>query len=1316
MSKFMILKINNSKDASVKSGKWKDPGAKLYDQLMNACYYEGGVPEDANELDELVKRDGYKTWDTFLKEAYLKAPINKIKNNGPYGITPYSQSGCKYPHHIIRNGELVVHESGLKAAYSRAKQMGIFTGEVKEHLEKHYKELGLYEGSTMAMDEKMDMNFDSIESFIYESTGIDLYSPKELFEEKSQGKLKSSFRYGINPDNGHRIKVVFDLNPNDVKFIGHKFDDGDSTIDTNPDRLKKINKTGNNDFVSSGTVKAIIDEDNGTKLQSVRLIGSLNSYLNNIKPFIEPEGSKIWNVCIEDRGKESFEINTLRLRELIVKSPNWNPPSSIIQTCKIGQKETNATYKATRPGDHAEVLKNMNSDHRRSNFNARGVNVGITKIKNELKGLINEFKIILAAVNRFEMIPHNQNILDEYKRDFVKNGQEGIIHCRNGEVNKALSSLNNCIHEMNGLKKFLKFLKSPKIKKESVNIYQESVNCMNDIDEFIFEKSQINPTRIWAEMNKLPEVYQKLVKDTNKMIIKKMESLIKNNPKYKRLNEKEIIDELKESMINPKVMGVANLHKKSKGSIGSIFITSADQDYDFYHTDQKKYALDEIYKPIYPIYLDMMKEIEKELKSEFEEYKDIGLKFMLRGDPIDQIYEFEFDLSEETAEELWNYLNDKNHSKIFRATLCEESSQYYMEEVSLQEFHEIVNEFKKDYEVPIIYVSGDFCRLYNIRSSAVQCRIDKDSYLNEKKINVLSVDKPGGIKVILITPLIQRILKNINDKNDTLIILKHEYGHILTSDKISIDENIDYTCRICISRIISKYYDSPYKDIERTIGYQSLNLEKMANDAVGLRMEDHIKLLYGTTSYPENPHNPYLISATIQIPDIILHVDIKRIKIDSEYKKLFNLEYLKLFKKILPPDSFKRFLEAPKKASSSQINDKENSEIKDSMQEAVDYINNSENDIYALNRKDVTSPYFVKWLFQTDEFSGDDPEKFNFDILIHNPNDGNFVYGYYTNNLDGIIRVQYRKDEDYYAISMLFVNSKIQGSGIGQKLLKFAIDKFGDKKLKLNVFTFNKRAIHIYKKYGFQIEDTIKVEAEPGEDPRFVGKKMYRMIRLGKQEEGLKMESADSDDLGWIEKYLTEEGEENPQQPVEEKKPPEPEKKESMPKKTDRAESDKNGVRRKQLYIAFIEWAKAINPKNTFGSIFDKDAFHSTYPFVPEEMRYFYRLANPMLCVLTGDLTFFAVAELKKLNIKNSRLSEMMIFAATKEDVRVFNKKDKKVYRGVEENGMLKLAETLGDTYDTYIQKMINKGDILNAPLQESVDMLLPLNIIGRRT
>lgn len=195
------------------------------------------------------------------------------------------------------------------------------------------------------------------------------------------------------------------------------------------------------------------------------------------------------------------------------------------------------------------------------------------------------------------------------------------------------------------------------------------------------------------------------------------------------------------------------------------------------------------------------------------------------------------------------------------------------------------------------------------------------------------------------------------------------------------------------------------------------------------------------------------------------------------------------------------------------------------------------------------------------------------------------------------------------------------------------------------------------------------------------------------------------DDLDWIEQYLMEEGEtfEKPPALNDDNKPKE--KKLSMPKQTDAAEVSKNGVRRKKLYIAFIEWCKEYNSKNTFGSIFDKDAFKVSYPFVPDEMRYFYRLANPMLCVLSGDLTFFPVAELRKLNSRNSHLDQMMIFAATPNDMRVFNRKDKKVYRGTDENGALTLHEVLGDTFDTYIQKMINKGDILNAPLEDNTEV-----------
>ena len=50
-------------------------------------------------------------------------------------------------------------------------------------------------------------------------------------------------------------------------------------------------------------------------------------------------------------------------------------------------------------------------------------------------------------------------------------------------------------------------------------------------------------------------------------------------------------------------------------------------------------------------------------------------------------------------------------------------------------------------------------------------------------------------------------------------------------------------------------------------------------------------------------------------------------------------------------------------------------------------------------------------------------------------------------------------------------------------------------------------------------------------------------------------------------------------------------------------------------------------------------------------MRYFYRLANPLLCVLSGDLTFFQASELRKLNSENKEIDKLLIFAATENDI-----------------------------------------------------------------
>lgn len=162
----------------------------------------------------------------------------------------------------------------------------------------------------------------------------------------------------------------------------------------------------------------------------------------------------------------------------------------------------------------------------------------------------------------------------------------------------------------------------------------------------------------------------------------------------------------------------------------------------------------------------------------------------------------------------------------------------------------------------------------------------------------------------------------------------------------------------------------------------------------------------------------------------------------------------------------------------------------------------------------------------------------------------------------------------------------------------------------------------------------------------------------------------------------------------------EEEKKESIPKQTDKAESDKNGIVRKQLYVAFIEYAKELNSKNVFASVFDKDIFHVTYPFVPDEMRYFYRISNPLLCVLEDTLTFFELSELKNINKNQNTLNNLfIIFAADKfGNVILFKYDDKKVYNGKIDGVNVTVKNEEAPTFDEYIQKLVGK-DILGTGL-----------------
>lgn len=131
------IKIDNSKEKAV-DGKWSNPRQKLLNPILKA----------SNKI-------------ALLNEAYL------FYDKTDEDIT---LSDVSYPHHIIKNGELLLHIRGVQSAFSRLAQQGKVTGEAKKHLLRHYKTLGL--------------NTENFEEFGLTKEQFDLYFSEDLRKEE----------------------------------------------------------------------------------------------------------------------------------------------------------------------------------------------------------------------------------------------------------------------------------------------------------------------------------------------------------------------------------------------------------------------------------------------------------------------------------------------------------------------------------------------------------------------------------------------------------------------------------------------------------------------------------------------------------------------------------------------------------------------------------------------------------------------------------------------------------------------------------------------------------------------------------------------------------------------------------------------------------------------------------------------------------------------------------------------------------------------------------------------------------------------------
>lgn len=142
-------------------------------------------------------------------------------------------------------------------------------------------------------------------------------------------------------------------------------------------------------------------------------------------------------------------------------------------------------------------------------------------------------------------------------------------------------------------------------------------------------------------------------------------------------------------------------------------------------------------------------------------------------------------------------------------------------------------------------------------------------------------------------------------------------------------------------------------------------------------------------------------------------------------------------------------------------------------------------------------------------------------------------------------------------------------------------------------------------------------------------------------------------------------------------------------------EEEKNGANRKRLYIAFIQYAKQKNKKNLFSSIFDTEAFQETFSFIPESIRYFYRMANPIICII-DDLVFFSLNEIEEANTDNDQKDKYIIIASTDDYQIAISLENEKIYKVRILNNKITIDELIERSFDLWIQNIIGSKDYLN--------------------
>lgn len=1363
---YIDLKINNSRKAAIGlkkgkiTGQWKDPGAKLYNQLLDAHHIEGNkCIEDSKELDKAIKEGKYLMWDTFLKEAYMVAPVKDIKNS-PYGVTPFSRSGCKYPHHVIKNGELVVSIPGLRAAYICARNQGVLVNHTPEnkqivaHFNRHFKELGITPewryGELYFVEDydiQIDGNFNSIYSFIMEETGINLFNQVDEYTEGSRGKLKFAYRIALDCMTHHTLKITYELNPEmDDNYISGKY--WDYSHPNEELTRNRIREEGNLDFNASNmrvlSIEDMSDKDSDGK----------------------PKRLKEAYTCgpIYPIDKEVFG-NLKKIKELA------DEPYSNVFYIKVGEIDKSRVTKTTNlpKGINKlpdEYLRNVGSPGSRS---GRGVNAHLgkghkynPKKSNEMNesAMSNEASVLNSDVRKeigdtpekiYQWMNYNIKYDDEIENWKLRNPSDVYLdkkgNCHDQSFFEAL--LFHSLNIVNGQLFFIEFCKDKPIggRTHTLTWFRKGGNGYSDFKEpydeskayhgsyeyFWFENAWESQSGIhgpYSNLNELKEaVFEECKKDHTEGFDGIVFSTLSNYRggmsldeyvKSWRLEDDRLFNEdsikmdymcnecnklTKDATIiidkNPDIDRVKKLHPDwdlDNGELGYVICPNCGtrNDVIINYNEIIKESSEWIDKFVNnDSYNRNIRKSENKIftSGDFNKFKisDEELEDIMNR-PLDESTELSLeDFNDlENPVQLYKWMKSIKYGWIAKdgevhGTGDNDSSELFFDEYRLQspiglmktkvgvcwDQVELERKWFLKHRKPhtVVYIEiedGEDCPSHTFLVYKHEGESKEVYWFEHSWGQMAGIHKYKDFNTC-IADVTQKFIKSNNSKGNLII------------RKLGSPMKRGLTCQ--------EYMDAAHSEFE--IDIHDISYDDIFNESYQYFDEkSHSKLKYCYRVGFDIVTGKEVAIEFILDPDKIIKVgDEENIK-NASTKSGTKVNILKIANNAvdIAKENIKKYGHIDFLTDDLKVN---NIFFKDGKSvQSVDFIpmfskevTSSMNKVARLSKLPKGTP--SKDIFINTSF----PFILRQEIKSNNSRIEHYEIGE-VNGKDKYKTTKLMWDHDLFlSYKYTPVLRGVNGRG------RYVFNKPEDIEDLRNYLKNN-----LNNKYTESYCDDIEILESIYHDNTFHGY-TSRHINLpfwtgygydiNESIESIYSEAMVLDEESMINDKIFNESEEL-----------------SEPKKVDVAESNKNGVNRKKLYIAFIEWCKEYNSKNTFGSIFDKDAFRITYSFVPNEMRYFYRLANPILCVLGGQLTFFQVSELKKLNSKNSKFSELMIFAATPNDMRVFNTKDKRVYKGTEENGELKLNEVLGETFDLYIQNMIKKGDILNSSsIEENIEV-----------